>query len=996
MKKISILMIVIFFVSLFSANCYIESVAETTVTEMASKEELAAISFTNGNENNNLSSVGGVATDYGMKIEPYTVATDPNTGGTIYTKDSSKGDITFQIPNSPDGYNDYYVEVEYYEYIKGFFFLEYESKTGGTKETVKSELVCSNNIDDATEDSFTGLPPSGRAPLTYTFTLRNVNFADSETAFKINTIRNDNRADKYEFSHYPVFIKGVKVYKADTSLGSEVSVKTDNTGNIFYDREIPEFDIAFNESMDEVQNIEAIVTIYKYEGDMNSSELSPIFVEESRHNIELIPNGEKVVTINPYIEDYGLYLLDVDIVKNGILFDATETEFSKCVKNDSESINKSYGANVHALQWSNTPGYMQLMKNAGLGIVRDGISWDAYEKTDDVFLLPGEIKELLKISEKYGIDPIMIVGSWNVYKEKNIEGSGNRGGLADPSLLEEYEKYITALMQDDSFSSVKMIEIENEPQRAVYKDSSGNYTKWPTDSDTTSQTYKDYFNHKGQYYAQLAKGAASAIETSGVTDKRIGILSMADISESGTGDGAMADNFMRGALSNLNKSDFDALTYHPYAYYYTPETTNSRVMKNSYSVAEANGFVGVENWYTEIGWSTAKYPENAACIGSEYKQAMWNARQYASMRAYKNNDKFVIYSLVDDDIVINEQEANYGLLHSEIYKTPYAAKYSYLTTANLNKMTGDATNISEVHNSVVSETKTETTGSVITKFASENKEVYMMWTTNTGTTDTDIVAFNEIEGFNVDNVVAYYDAVGNMMNEAEIEGIKTSDGYILSNAPIYAVCNAVINRTELGHEPQNFNFIIENNTADGLAEKKVSLFVSSVDGSYGDIAFVNNLVYADQNTTLGGGYYRFKCEMQTESDTLYASIVDESGNVDDFDLYRNEYMPRLILMENMQQVGNEGVLDKLSNYTLIVDLKDYPSNKGFVYITAYYNGDILVDSNIDEMKNTGTGSIMKLNLSEISPAMKEYDRIKLYAWDSTLKLVPICEYADIK
>ena len=360
------------------------------------------------------------------------------------------------------------------------------------------------------------------------------------------------------------------------------------------------------------------------------------------------------------------------------------------------------------------------------------------------------------------------------------------------------------------------------------------------------------------------------------------------------------------------------------------------------------------------------------------------------MYARNNSDKFIIYDLIDDDIITNTQESNYGVLHSELYPTPYAAKYSYLAVSNLNKMIEDTPNAKIVYDTVsdlyTGDYNTEingygTKGETVVEFSGDaDKKVYMLW----GIEDN-----KEAKYKITDDVIAYYDFLGNKVEPSEVE---TQSGYKVSSVPFYAVCGADTQKSVIDSGRNNVTITVEGKTDDEQSDKSVILIISDKDEISAKDIKSQNIIYSDFCKTKSNGYYRFNCGAVTDKSLVYTYIIEENGKESKFEIKPNRNTSELYLYKNMQAAENGSVsLNLVKDVSVIANLKnDVTKYPNVVLMIAFYKN--------AELKNVLT---QKINDSYIEYKMPyltdtECDAVKAFLWSSDGAVIPLCDSVYVK
>ncbi len=1001
MKKISlILAIVLSLTSVFSGTATAAIAPSPSGGVYASYAFSASVS---GDVSKNMScKTSGTHTEYGLKLTPFIEVADTVKGGTKTLKNAQTSNILFNVTTVPSGYNDYYVEVEYLNYSYGFFNISYTDKSGKTKTT---ELVCCEDTGDLSSpiadrvSAASKINEAGSEYKTHIFRLENVDFSKLND-FTVETIRTA-KSSIFEYSPKSVYIKNVKVYRED-KLPVKAQIKSGKTGNIFYDRDLPEFSVVFANNAESDTDFSVNLNVYKY-----TTGGEPVLEENLSKQVlkgETVKKGESIVkSFSLNVSDFGLYLLEADITSNGRTYTAASVEFSKCVGNDGK--NNALGVGMHTGTWDagTLKNYMTLACNAGFGLVREGVTWGVYEKSDGTSSLRNSDIGFYKICNEYGMDPYIIIAVTN--PRACIDKSNS--GLPDSGALDGITAFINNLLDEPDMQNVNHFELCNEPNIAIYYDENEKKLKYTGD---TKDERTSVYTAKGKAYGKICEKMIDAIRAKRGNSAEIGILSLCGIDSRFDKDGSRyiwngrycADNFVKGALDYLSDpngdgskadtklNDVDVITYHPYSYLVNPEVINERDLTGITDIAKTYGINTENAWHTEFGWSTAKYPANSACIGDDYVQAKNIIRQYASMYTRNNDDKLFIYDFIDDDIVTNAQESNYGLIHSELYSTPYAAKLSYLAVSNLNKMTAGLANAEFAYNTVDDlytgdyETETNgygTKGEMVAKFSgSGEKTVYMLW----GIEDNKEISYKIPE-----NVIAYYDFLGNRIDPSAVE---TENGYTVSTEPFYAVCGEDNSASIISNDENKAKFTVEGNTKGGNSGDTVILLVSDRDVSSSKNISSENLLYANFCTSSDDGYYRFDCGTITAQNKAYAFIIEADGTETKAPISLKHSGAELNLFKNMQKIDAGSVsLKNLDDISIIGDVRsDAKANSNAKLIISFFKGGELTYLTTCELENSYAEKAIS------APDGTEYDKVGIFIWDGFKSVKPLCNSIYIK
>lgn len=429
-----------------------------------------------------------------------------------------------------------------------------------------------------------------------------------------------------------------------------IDIICNNKGNIFFNQEIPEFEVAVKSFSAKKRDLTLVYNVseYNYDGSMNS-------VAESTKTMNFTAGESKKVLFTQELDKYGIYKLSVSVKDaNGNILGQAETEFSKVIENSLQ--NDKHGICVHLVRAGNVNTELMLAKKAGFSMVRDDFTWSEYESEKGKGKLNSRHKEFLNKAREYGFEVLAIVGGSNGLYDPVT-------GLGIPHDLDGFSNFVRSLLSEKEFDVVKRIEIQNEPQATyVYENGSKYYGQ-------------DYPEIHAPYYARQMISASAIIEELR-PDIEIGGLSLCLMSQKKT------DTYINEVFDYINENNngkipFDALTIHPY---------NSRDGKSVgdtvghyIDVAANKGYdETAEVWCTEYGKTSGNNS-----MPEQFDQAKYIIKAYADMKSKRFEDDVYLYELA-------QNSGTYGLVSNVNSKIPYSAKASYIAVSALNNLTGDA------------------------------------------------------------------------------------------------------------------------------------------------------------------------------------------------------------------------------------------------------------------------------------------------------------------
>jgi len=872
------------------------------------------------------------------------------------TTDTDSSYIDFDIPDGRDG--SYEVTVSYKEFKDGFFNVTYTDVTGAKR--IAGTVYVSGNSDS--DNAFWTSTKQA------SFVLENASLSGT-TDFRIDTITDINDK-KHGFSPTHVYVTNVTAAASSDAHNVLPEISSQAAGNIFFDDDIPTFDITYSEALGKDTAFTASYTVKA----VNADETETV-VQNGQKDFAVLANSSVYDKVVLNVDKYGLYKLYVTLSNDSGLNVNRMIEFSKSVK--SSAVNPSFGTNIDFEHMTMEDDVIGLAKNAGLGIIRDTIVWNDYDRQAGESrrnVYEKKAQAFKKISENKMM-PMAVLGSY--HWQKIFAPDASTGELkADGNIfpygeyLNGYTEFVKNLLNEDIFKNVTLYEIANEPNaKAFYDDETNTYVASGYIKNTTSTLTNDQTEvaqKLGRVYAKVAEATQKAVEESGRTDVKLGVLSLAFPSYKFT------EVFSETTLDYLNTQgvlgQFDAITYHPYENKKIPEVADENRVKTINELAASyGGNVASNAWHTEFGLSTSTYNDtNTNVCVSQFSQAKQLVRHYAASKGANPNDLYVQYDFVDNGARTNTIEANYGMLASNFAENPFAAKATYLAVANMNNKIGKANEYSQLVNTVVYD-ENGSTGDMVVKFSEAGTEnaTYILWSLDGG-------SYSAIDG------AKYYDIFGNLLDEADI----LSGGSIqLSDSPIYAV---VTGETDEGV------IHVSGTLATGEANVPVSVIVTGQktldDFAEGDILYINEGISGVNGTfsftapVAAEGYVnvyvsaegcvpqRFYIAESAEVSELTMTLVKGLSYAEAIEVQVNDLSDVKVIV---QQTGNK---------------EDVPN-----LIYALYNDKIFVDVYMAAAVQGENGNAFEYSLSV--PTGKSFTRASVFLWDDNNK--PMCSNITI-
>ena len=728
------------------------------------------------------------------------------------------------------------------------------------------------------------------------------------------------------------------VFASASISAVDLKLTGQRTGNIFFDGDIPSFDIVFKN-----YNSEDTFTI-TYE--INKKELDESLVSVySAEKAEVLSRGESIKRVFMYEEElsYGIYELSVSVSDSSKKVLCTKTtEFSKVIRNDVQ--NPHHGVCVHLVRMGDAETELSLAKNAGFSMVRDDFTWYEYETSKGDKKLSARQKSFLKKAKKYGLDVLAIVGGDSPFY---ISDGYEKNHSTLPTDLGEFKNFVESLLNEEEFDVVKRIEVQNEPQACCVNVDGAHYCMI---KDGKFNTELADYNILGSRYAQQVIAADEVIKRIR-PDVEIGAMSLCLM------DRADTDNFITSVCNYFNTSNgevmpFDAMTIHPY---YTRNVsgrtlTIGETVEYYQTIAENNGF-DAENsglWCTEYGIATSDDVSQTA-------QAKRIINDYAQILSLNFENSVYVYDMADDS-------GTFGLLkHSSSSEIPYAAKLSYLAVSALNKMVNGSNNCTEIS----IKDSDENDLAAIFDFSYTNGDVYMIQPKAEG---TDVLNYDFGNG-----ELHYYDMLGNEISEEE------SNECFKDNIPYYVMRNMQMSKTE-----DKF-FKVSGNIASGAGDKNVSLTVLAGSDEF-DENMYGKIKYADQIKTDSDGGFEFRFDLNDADaiDRLVGYVVSDDN-----------HRPIIFSIKGVETLQLYSGADKINSFNLDflnlknasvkVDFDQVSESKSYNLVCGFYK-----ENRLTYIKICPAAADTDIYDISVDDEIK-FNSVRIFMFNDLMDCMPLCD-----
>lgn len=431
---------------------------------------------------------------------------------------------------------------------------------------------------------------------------------------------------------------------AEEALKANVIFKLDSVGHVYYTNEKIEVPISyFNNSSSEM----TLTTEIKAVGRRSGHEWN----YEKVLDLEAYDSFDETIVLD-FAEDIGIYdIYDLTVnMTDGSLSSVKTDEFSY-VKRGTK--NKFFGVNTH-FQTIEYKGFedraISLMKNSGIGNVRDGVEWRTYETSKGQYAVPADYDETVDKLRANDIDILLTLCYGNALYTKTSQYI--------PVSTDEVEgfKNYAANLVNDMRGRVNYFEIWNEPNLT------GGFNEGGDD---------------GTGYGELVKAVYPVIKSANPDNYVMGYAS--------TGLNSAIDR-----TAATGASDYmDAASFHPYPEY---DSTGKQAWATGKQLPEVTDkyidrFIAKTGknkiWITEQGWSDGDNKN------SEELQAAYLVRAY-TLAMEGGVEKYFWYELFRSAAHGDSHEGKFGMLQSRLYSTPFAARPVYLAMSNMNSKIANA------------------------------------------------------------------------------------------------------------------------------------------------------------------------------------------------------------------------------------------------------------------------------------------------------------------
>lgn len=750
---------------------------------------------------------------------------------------------------------------------------------------------------------------------THRFRLEDAYFGDrlSGADFRLSVYKTPTT-----YSSAQVVIAQIAVTDDNTYAPIKIEVGSERLGNTFFTGDNLNFDITLTNKTNSAKSFEIISTIFDSDG-----------LVYAVYNDSTMLDANSSIVKRLVISDvlYGVYMLNV-LVSNeeSSIRWWKDTEFAYSVANSRN--NGDLGACMHFYKHRNqVSAIAEVIRKSGISSVRDEILWFDYEK-NDVFKVPDADMKYINALVNNGIEPLIILGFGHTKHTSSLKSTTLLDGQKE---LDAYYNYVYNLVLDLR-GKVNWFEIWNEPDQSTDDDSARKYS----DMMITAYTAAKAANPK----AYLAGFSIAGVN---------GVGARLDWTKS----------VMDHLVSPANYCDRIAL--HTYCGTDIPELQIVRKMQGYVDAFDDRNAPTDSIWITEFGYYTTvgRVPDL-----SEEIQASYLVRQYILLKARGINDKLWVYDFIDDGVIRNNREHNFGLLKASGSQTPYAAKASFLALSHMNNKIGSVTSVREV---------VKSGGTYVYEFTNDvNDNIYVMWTTQ----ETASILLEDFDYQDAD----FYDMYGNSTN------ILTADGkYVISGQPVYAV----VVESGKTREYSERKVDIHGFSQSGIAGETVTLTVLKDENLFGTDEMWDSIAYIGTTKTDAQGAYRFEFSVNRQQEEYVAYVSFGSG----WAMRKLNFTAKGVFQADLKLYRNGEFISDAVNVSegdilrIEATFLGISSQTDYAIVCAVYDGDKLVQIVQDD------GRLEKSNTSQaggfnFTVEASSISRIKLFFWNALGEMKP--------
>lgn len=727
-----------------------------------------------------------------------------------------------------------------------------------------------------------------------------------------------------------VYIYNVEIIKKDVYSKVRIDAKTDVGGNIFFDGDKKEFDVTFINDFNENVKLNVEYTVK----DKDTKRV--YYTDKKEISVNANSKFDDKVLIHS-VSKYNTYILEVTCYSlDKKIRTVNEFDFSFCKDGKISGGNDRLGIGAH-FNWGreNEKG-IEIIKGAGINLLREGYSWSEFEKTEGNYVQSDTNTEIINNAYKNDVKLLVMAGYGNTL----YCGDHYKNMPVDDTSRKAYADYIHEMLRINP-NKIEVVEVWNEPNLESYNyngASASNYVKMlKAVHDRISEDFPD------------VKIAGPALAHSFLEEGHI-----------------FMEEILSADIDGDNECDaykyFDVITLHHYTTDYTKvinHVKDFRQILDSYNCGDKDIYV-TEFGNSEIGGAYyIDTKEGTKTLNGEDKQASMISRFMLTFMGATDTKRWYIYDFSNDGFVENYAENNFGLVESVEHTVPYAAKKSLLAVSNINNL---------ISSCDLAEYSTKNYSYEI-KFTDTKNEfdVYAFFTNSS----TNRVLSFEPAGEKVE----FFDMYGNKLNFLDTDGVYEFE---VSTDPIYAkVYHTLDKNFDLNINGDMVNVkgrLMGNNIGDMIALK---IFDKDENLIYIDQKKLDKDLTFDFEFTKPLYIYEYSVSVGNSSfDEIYGFDVDVS----------DMFNATVKIHNNGSLINTKEKFVSNTSYDAEVKLNDEKIGS-FNMAVAYYNKGTLKDADLvssSDMQNEDGTYKTTLNNKNC-----EFDIVKIYLLDSFITLSPL-------
>lgn len=511
--------------------------------------------------------------------------------------------------------------------------------SNGTAFNVKYDAL--GDEQGNTETVYTGLTNLIKQ---HTFVISDADFANGQDGYDLELGFPDTRMGGVTKS---VMFAGITIERIPAKNIVMADIESDVPGHIFNYEDAPMFNEIFTNYSDEEQT----VTVKRIaENKLGNIEF------ETTEEMTLAAREVKKIETNLDIKDYGLYYYRVEIDNDNIDFEK-ETQFSYVNSPQDGLFNSrmAYSCHINSEHPEEVArAQMEAILKSGTNSIRDGITW-AYNEGSKGNYGIGHSDIRLRLEKEYGLKTVNVAAYGNTLytpTERSIPETDEE--------IQAYVNFYEAVIEKYDGQEF-MFELWNEPNLLNFA------------PNGTPEVYANFITKAGKLIKEKYPNV------------KLGALSLTGLHTFvGT---HKVKEFVQAAIDAGAFEYIDAITFHPYTLYGTPD--GDVVPENTSELIDMvrnAGYEDIKIWHTEVGWTTAK---SGSVQYNDRQKSAWHQRYFVILDEEPGFEYYHAYDFMKDGFFNTEREAQFGLIDSAYVPSsgiPMLATDSYVGITNMNNM----------------------------------------------------------------------------------------------------------------------------------------------------------------------------------------------------------------------------------------------------------------------------------------------------------------------